>query len=54
MGEKEMDEVATLIDEALKVRTDDAALKRVKEGVTALCRRFPIYPSIMEKFLAAK
>jgi len=54
MGEKEMDEVASLIDEALKVRTDDAALKRVKEGVTALCRRFPIYPSIMEKLLAAK
>jgi glycine hydroxymethyltransferase len=54
MGEKEMDEVASLIDEALKVRTDDAALKRVKEAVTALCRRFPIYPAIMEKLLTAK
>ncbi|MCM2303817.1 MAG: serine hydroxymethyltransferase [Elusimicrobia bacterium] len=54
MGEKEMDEVAELIDSALKVRTDDAALKRVKEGVTALCRRFPIYPAVMEKLLAAK
>ncbi len=54
MGEREMDEVASLIDDALKVRTDDAALARVKEGVTALCRRFPIYPSIMEKLLAAK
>jgi glycine hydroxymethyltransferase len=54
MGEKEMDEVAAYIDEALKVRTDDAALKRVKEGVTALCRRFPIYPSMMEKYLTAK
>ncbi len=54
MGEKEMDEVATFIDEALKARTDDAGLKRVKEGVTALCRRFPIYPSIMEKMLTAK
>jgi glycine hydroxymethyltransferase len=54
MGEKEMDEVAELIDSALKVRTDDAALARVKQGVTALCRRFPIYPSIMEKLLAAK
>ncbi|MEQ1918348.1 MAG: serine hydroxymethyltransferase [Elusimicrobiota bacterium] len=54
MGEREMDEVASLIDEALKVRTDDAALRRVKEGVTALCRRFPIYPSIMEKLLTAK
>ncbi|MDP3543999.1 MAG: serine hydroxymethyltransferase [Elusimicrobiota bacterium] len=54
MGEREMDEVASLIDDALKVRTDDAALSRVKQGVTALCRRFPIYPSIMEKLLTAK
>ncbi|MDD5301563.1 MAG: serine hydroxymethyltransferase [Elusimicrobia bacterium] len=54
MGEKEMDEVAALIDDALKVRADDAALARVKQGVTALCRRFPIYPAIMEKLLAAK
>jgi glycine hydroxymethyltransferase len=52
MGEKEMDEVAAFIDEALKVRTDDAALKRVKEGVTSLCRRFPIYPNLMKEFLA--
>ncbi|MEK7716341.1 MAG: serine hydroxymethyltransferase, partial [Pseudomonadota bacterium] len=34
MGEKEMDEVASLIDDALKARTDDAALARVKQGVT--------------------
>ena len=54
MGEKEMDEIAGFIDEALKVRTDDAGLKRVKEGVTALCRRFPIYPSIMERLLQTK
>ncbi|MBI5247003.1 MAG: serine hydroxymethyltransferase [Elusimicrobia bacterium] len=54
MGEKEMDEVASLIDEALKVRTDDAGLKRVKTAVTALCRRFPIYPAIMEKLLTTK
>jgi glycine hydroxymethyltransferase len=53
MGEREMDEVATLIDEALKVRTDDAALKRVKEGVTALCRRFPIYQDLMDRLLIA-
>ena len=53
MGEKEMDEVAGLIDEALKVRADDAALARVKQGVTALCRRFPIYPAMMEKLTTA-
>ena len=49
-----MDEAAALIDEALKLRSDDAALKRVKEGVTSLCRRFPIYPDLMERLLAAK
>jgi glycine hydroxymethyltransferase len=53
MKEAEMDQIATLIDEALQVRGDDAALKRVKEATTALCRRFPIYPEIMSKFLLA-
>jgi glycine hydroxymethyltransferase len=52
MGEAEMDEIAGLIDEALKVRGDDAALKRVKQGVTALCRRFPLYPELAGKLLA--
>ena len=51
MGEGEMDEVAALIDDALKARADDAALARVKQGVTALCRRFPIYPGLMERLL---
>ena len=54
MGEKEMDEIAGLIDEALKVRADDAGLKRVKEAVTSLCRRFPIYPDIMGRMLAVR
>jgi glycine hydroxymethyltransferase len=52
MGEKEMDEIASLIDEALKVRSDDGALKRVKSATTALCRRFPIYPEMMAPLLA--
>ena len=53
MKEAEMDQIASLIDEALQVRGDDAALKRVKEATTALCRRFPIYPELMAGFLAA-
>jgi glycine hydroxymethyltransferase len=53
MKEAEMDQIATLIDEALQVRGDDAALKRVKEATTALCRRFPIYPELMAGFMAA-
>ncbi|MDX6769471.1 MAG: serine hydroxymethyltransferase [Elusimicrobiota bacterium] len=52
MGEREMDEVAGLIDEALAKRSDDAALKRVKGEVTKLCRRFPIYPELMTKLAA--
>ncbi|OGS41080.1 MAG: serine hydroxymethyltransferase [Elusimicrobia bacterium RIFOXYD12_FULL_66_9] len=54
MKECQMDEVAALIDEALKVRSDDAALKRIKEAVTALCRRFPIYPEIMGRMLTPR
>ena len=53
MKEAEMDQIATLIDEALRVRGDDAALKRVKEATTALCRRFPIYPELMANLLAS-
>ncbi len=53
MKEAEMDQIASLIDEALQVRGDDAALKRVKESTTALCRRFPIYPELMGRLLAA-
>jgi glycine hydroxymethyltransferase len=52
MKEAEMDQIATLIDEALAVRADDAALKRVKEATTALCRRFPIYPELMRGLFA--
>ena len=52
MKEAEMDQIASLIDEALRVRGDDAALKRVKEATTALCRRFPIYPELMAEFLS--
>ncbi len=53
MGEREMDEVAGLIDEALKARADDASLARIKGAVCALCRRFPIYPAMMEKLTTA-
>ncbi|HXT02470.1 MAG TPA: serine hydroxymethyltransferase [Elusimicrobiota bacterium] len=53
MKEAEMDQIASLIDEALTARADDAALKRVKEATTALCRRFPIYPELMSGLLSA-
>jgi len=53
MREKEMEEIAGFIDEALKARADAAALKRIKDGVASLCRRFPIYPSVMGRMFAA-
>ncbi|MBI4371603.1 MAG: serine hydroxymethyltransferase [Elusimicrobia bacterium] len=53
MGEAEMDEIAGLIDEALSVRGDAAALARVKQAVTALCRRFPVYPGMPARAAAA-
>ncbi len=52
MREREMDEIAALIDEALAARADAAALARVKEATTRLCRRFPIYPELMGRLLA--
>jgi glycine hydroxymethyltransferase len=53
MKEAEMDAIADLIDDALKSRGDDAALARVKQATTALCRRFPIYPGLRDGVQAA-
>jgi glycine hydroxymethyltransferase len=43
MGEKEMDQIAELIDDALARKGDEAGLKAVKEQVRKLTARFPIY-----------
>ena len=44
MKEPEMAEIASLIAEALRHRTDPAAVAAVKAKVAALCSRFPVYP----------
>ena len=44
MKEPEMAEIASLIAEALRHRTDKAAVASVKSKVAALCGRFPVYP----------
>jgi len=49
MGEAEMDEIATLIDEALAVKEDESGLKKVKEGVRALTSRFPLYEDLLPR-----
>ena len=45
MKEPEMAEIASLIAEALRHRTDKAAVASVKSNVAALCGRFPVYPN---------
>jgi glycine hydroxymethyltransferase len=45
MKEPEMAEIASLIAEALRHRTDQAAVASVKSKVAALCGRFPVYPN---------
>ena len=45
MKEPEMAEIASLIAEALRHRTDKAAVASVKSKVAALCGRFPVYPN---------
>jgi glycine hydroxymethyltransferase len=43
MGEAEMPLIAALIDRALEVRHDEAAVAMVKEEVKTLCHRFPLW-----------
>jgi glycine hydroxymethyltransferase len=43
MGEEEMRQVAGFIARALRGREDEAELNAVREGVVALCDRFPLY-----------
>ena len=46
MREREMEEIAALIDEALTHRQDPAALQAVARKVAALAERFPLYPEL--------
>jgi len=43
MREKEMEQVAAFIVEALASAHDEAKLASVREGVVELSRRFPLY-----------
>ena len=42
-GKQEVVEVVHLIDEAINARHDDVALSRIRERVSTLCKKFPIY-----------
>ena len=47
MGEREMAEIAELIDDALRVRGDETALKDIRTAVRRLTARFPIYEHLL-------
>jgi glycine hydroxymethyltransferase len=46
MGETEMDEIAALMGTALRGRTDEEELSRVRASVRTLCDRFPPYSAL--------
>ena len=46
MAENEMDQIASLIRRALQAPGDEAALQGVRRDVEALCRKFPLYPTL--------
>ncbi len=46
MKEREMEEIAQLIDEVLTRRQDPAAIQAVARRVAALANRFPLYPHL--------
>ncbi len=50
MGEREMEEIAELIDETLKAPQDETNLGRVRTRVEKITQRFPLYPELLEKY----
>jgi glycine/serine hydroxymethyltransferase len=48
MKEKDMEEIASLMDEVLGNITDEAAAKRVGEKVGSLVKRFPLYAGLLK------
>ena len=50
MKEHEMVEIAKLIDQTLKAPEDRSNLDLVRHEVSALTKRFPLYPELLENF----
>ena len=50
MGEREMEEIAGLIDQTLKAPQEEANLAAVRVRVEALTKKFPLYPELLEKY----
>jgi len=49
MKEKEMELIGGFIVNALKSVSDDAALQKIGDQVTELCKKFPVYPHRLKK-----
>ncbi|MBM4130044.1 serine hydroxymethyltransferase [bacterium] len=47
MGPDQMDEIAAIMDEAVRSRGDEAALARLRGRSGDLCRAFPLYPGLV-------
>ncbi len=50
MGEKEMEEIAALIDDTLKAPADEANLEKIRARVDVLTKKFPLYAELREKY----
>jgi glycine hydroxymethyltransferase len=46
MEEKEMVQIANMIASVLRNIDDENVISRVKDEVTELCQRFPLYPEL--------
>lgn len=50
MAEKEMEEIAGLIDETLQAPRDASHLEKVRARVGGLAKKFPLYAELMERY----
>lgn len=50
MDEKEMEEIAELIDETMKNQNDETSLEKLRARVKKLTDQFPLYPELMRKY----
>ena len=48
MKEKDMDEIAGMIDDALKMPEDESNLEKVRVRVEKLIQKYPLYPELLE------
>ena len=50
MGEAEMTEIASLINDTLTAPMDEGNLVKIRGRVGTLTKKFPLYPELMERY----